>query len=575
MKKYLTIQFVFFLSIFWNSCHLQKHDNTWLFGYYPVDSTHTYGGTWIDFQTKTMLFFEPPIWFKGASSMYSDNSGHLVAYTNGCEIYDSAHHIIQNGDSLNPGYFYTNGFCHGRSNYYPGSSNGSLFIPRSDTSISLFHLRHDTADAKVVINTLLVSDIEFRNNSIQVITKNNELLHGSFMDYVFAVKHANGRDWWLIVQDFEQGYYTILLTENGIYPGNKQLIGKKWNNMYWSGQAVFSPDGSKFIRTNPFNDATIFDFDRCNGLLSNPVYISFPTDTAVSSGCSISPNNRYLYISQNKNLYQFDLKASDIPSSIQHIDRYDEFRGPEPTKFYQMSLAPDGKIYMTSTASANTLHTIHKPNENGKACDFRQHDFKLLTRRSFFIPKFPNYRLGPIDGSICDSLGINNLPVANWRADQDTFNFLKFEFTDLSSYEVEEWYWDFGDGHASRDTNPIHTFSQNGVYEVCLIVKNKNGADTLCRTITIGTVSTKDNDKKIIDIQVWPNPCKDFLIINVLDYNPQKMILQLFNSIGEKLISKKLYQGSNFIEVDYLNIGLYFISIQENGKEIKNEKIIK
>jgi hypothetical protein len=244
-----------------------------------------------------------------------------------------------------------------------------------------------------------------------------------------------------------------------------------------------------------------------------------------------------------------------------------------------MSLAPDGKIYMTSTASANTLHTIHKPDVMGKACEFRQHDFKLLTRRSFFIPKFPNYRLGPIDGSICDSLDINNIPVANWRADQDTLNFLQFGFTDLSSYEVEEWYWNFGDdlnlSNTSREKNPIHFFLKSGVYEVCLIVKNQNGSDTLCKTISIGTMSTKNEVDITLDIQIWPNPCQNFLITNVLDYNPQKMILQLYNSIGEKLISKRLYQGSNSIDVEDLHSGIYFISILENGKEIKSEKLIK
>ncbi|MBK6701219.1 MAG: hypothetical protein IPG55_15310 [Saprospiraceae bacterium] len=41
----------------------------------------------------------------------------------------------------------------------------------------------------------------------------------------------------------------------------------------------------------------------------------------------------------------------------------------------------------------------------------------------------------------------------------------------------------------SRDTNPSQTYSKNGVYEVCLIVKNKNRFDTLCRTLYIGVVS--------------------------------------------------------------------------------------
>ncbi|MBK8297084.1 MAG: PKD domain-containing protein [Saprospiraceae bacterium] len=97
----------------------------------------------------------------------------------------------------------------------------------------------------------------------------------------------------------------------------------------------------------------------------------------------------------------------------------------------------------------------------------------------------PNYRLGPLDGSTCDTLGIDNIPWAWWRHDQDTSDYLNFEFTDLSAYEVTDWEWNFGDGMVSTLQNPLHRYSQKGVYDVCLIAKNKNGADTLCKTLNV------------------------------------------------------------------------------------------
>ena len=296
------------------------------------------------------------------------------------------------------------------------------------------------------------------------------------------------------------------------------------------------------------------------------------------SGISFSPNSRFIYFSEERNLYQIDLRDTNPFENMEKVDSITDQSLPWGSQYFLHQLGPDGRIYISNAYSNFVMHVINKPNEKGKNSIPTFNSFALKTLGGKGIPNMPNYRLGPLDGSPCDTLDINNIPWAHWRYDQDTFNYLKFEFTDLSAYEVEEWYWDFGDpnstSNTSIDTNPIHTFSQNGVYEVCLIVKNKNGADTLCRTIKIGTVSTKSNDK-ILDIQVWPNPCKDFLIIIVLDYNPQKMVLQVYNSIGELVLSQRLYQGSNSVDVENLNSGIYFISILEKGKEIKSEKLIR
>ncbi|MBP9136999.1 MAG: T9SS type A sorting domain-containing protein, partial [Flavobacteriales bacterium] len=43
------------------------------------------------------------------------------------------------------------------------------------------------------------------------------------------------------------------------------------------------------------------------------------------------------------------------------------------------------------------------------ACDFQQHAIELPTYNFNSLPNHPNYHLGPIDGSVCDSLGINTL----------------------------------------------------------------------------------------------------------------------------------------------------------------------
>jgi hypothetical protein len=138
-------------------------------------------------------------------------------------------------------------------------------------------------------------------------------------------------------------------------------------------------------------------------MLSNPINIPrpelYPIVTA-GIGVAVSSNSRYLYLTMNTQLYQFDLFAKDIPLSKILIDEYDGFYGPPddtifqlPTVFHIPQLAPDGKIYISTGNSTRFLHVINDPDKSGKACNFKQHSFRLLTG-SLGLPNFPNYRLG-------------------------------------------------------------------------------------------------------------------------------------------------------------------------------------
>ena len=157
--------------------------------------------------------------------------------------------------------------------------------------------------------------------------------------------------------------------------------------------AVFSPNGDKFIKYDPVDDVHIFDFDRSTGLLSNFVHISIQ-DSAFAGGCAVSPNNRFLYITSEWDLYQFDLQADDIGTSQVHIAHWDGFTSPFPALFTRPQLAPDCKIYIASSGDVDYLHVINNPDEKGLDCNFQQHSVKLPVVNSKVIPFFPNFNLG-------------------------------------------------------------------------------------------------------------------------------------------------------------------------------------
>ncbi|MCS6992001.1 MAG: PKD domain-containing protein [Chitinophagales bacterium] len=73
-------------------------------------------------------------------------------------------------------------------------------------------------------------------------------------------------------------------------------------------------------------------------------------------------------------------------------------------------------------------------------------------------------------------------------------NFLNVNFHATTSTAVA-WQWSFGDGTSASGSNPSHTYSENGTYDVCLIVTDLCGrSDTVCKQITVCAPLVADFD---------------------------------------------------------------------------------
>lgn len=59
---------------------------------------------------------------------------------------------------------------------------------------------------------------------------------------------------------------------------------------------------------------------------------------------------------------------------------------------------------------------------------------------------------------------------------------LPVSFLDASRNSPEAWAWDFGDGTNSTEQNPVHTYTEAGIYTVTLFVENEFGASSVSRT---------------------------------------------------------------------------------------------
>ncbi|MCO6493233.1 MAG: hypothetical protein J5I98_32735, partial [Phaeodactylibacter sp.] len=369
-------------------------------------------------------------YFYQTNASICDTAGNLLFYTNGIYVANALHQPMENGGGLNPGLHATQQGSGGRG-YILDQGALILPVPESDSLYYLLHMdKIVPGDSSIwwfssehLYYTLV--DMSANNGLGKVIAKNQIILEGVFdKGKLTAARHANGRDWWVLVRAFNTNrYIKITISASGIQDVGHQEIGIPLPSRS-IGQAAFSPDGSKYANihiagTNLDEDyISIYDFDRCSGMLSNPVHITY-LDTASAGGIAFSPNSRFLYVSSFKNLYQYDLWAPDIEASRDTVAVWDGFSedGFFSTTFYLAQLAPDGKIYINSNNSVSYLHVIEQPDLPGDSCQVCQHCVDLPTKNSFSLPNFPNYRLGPLPGSPCDTLRLP--PTAAFGYEQD------------------------------------------------------------------------------------------------------------------------------------------------------------
>lgn len=570
MKYYL---YLFLIVCCYSDICAQYPDNNWVLGkgggFAEQDS---FGLVILNFSGNHLTFsdeLEVDYRFQENNSVISYNDT-LLAYFNGWAIHNRHHEVIENGDSMHIGD--NNGSYH--------LPQGSLLLPSlaNEQEFFLFtaDLHHNEAINETTGKTLRYSIINITTVGEGAVSLKNEVLltHPSLeTTKLTATRHANGRDWWIIWKYYDDNVYIrYLLSPNGLARHEDQTIGAPFPSGL--GQAVFSPDGSTYAIFNTISAiegvfVSIYDFDRCSGLLSNQRLIAYPHDGGVG-GAAISPNSRYLYIPSVIKIYQYDLWAEDIEASRVTIAEND---GSNLNKrYYLAQLARDGKIYIAGGGFSNALNVIEYPDRAGLAATVTT--LELPVHSSFGVPNFPNHRLGPIDDRSCDTLGINNIPLASFRPDQDTSNYLSFYFQDLSSYEPTAWTWTFGDGGISQDTSPVHVYQQDGTYEVCLTVANDNGTHTHCQILEVGVVNVDTPDFQV-NLQVFPNPFQHQFSITLHDYYPRNATVKFYGISGHLIKDQRIYHGWNTIEGNAWPAGIYFYELWDNGVKLGQGKIVK
>jgi hypothetical protein len=373
-------------------------------------------------------------------------------------VHNSIDEKMENGDSLGTR----------NNNYYLFHLNTSAFslglpiiqyqiaLPNqiNQSVFDLFYIYEDTINIPngISINgkKLLRATIDVNANNGQgkILAKDSIVSNYYNNSSVAAVKHGNGSDWWVVSNIAATNCYNFTLYNGTDSLFQKVQCGGNQTPIEINIYQRFSPDGNFFASFSQSAGLNIFNFDRCSGdlTLKEHIQIRELTDSLGWGARNIefSADGRFLYVACIYRIFQFDMAANSIAGSRVIIGRYNNAHLCPFEQYYDhLQLAADGKIYMNGGSTNYCVGVIDNPNAQGLNCNFNDTALELPT----FIdglPYYPNYRLGALPGSPCDTLtGLNDVA----RADKEkllkvfpnpatNFVTIDYGFTDWNKGEV-------------------------------------------------------------------------------------------------------------------------------------------
>ncbi len=368
------------------------------------------------------------------SSCISDTNGSLLLFSTGFFLGNFDGDLVQLGDKINCPYGTV------LSDYYGGGSlfaQTSIILPRKGNQYYVFstgmsdsvannYLNHVWTEFDVLNYSIV--DMDSNAGKGKVVAKNVVLADKQHYagTALQAVKHANGKDWWLVKADCKNNrYQEFLVREDTILGPFYQYPSVTGGFCFSFGEIHFSPDGSTMASstygegtnaaTYNFNRADFYDFDRCDGKITYRNHYIVPWDTTtypnddVKMGICFSPNGKLLYMTNTYTVYQIDLEDTNKYNSL-------FIHGPDTAlaqfPWYElMGLGPDGRIYVGNYGGQRKyMSLIDSPNVRGLGCAFRPQGLSQPYNNNLQSPpNMPNYGLGPDTSKPCWPLGLSEI----------------------------------------------------------------------------------------------------------------------------------------------------------------------
>jgi len=455
---------------------------------------------------------QPALTFAADAACISDSAGRFLFATDGRRVWDRNGQVMRGGDSIN-----VNGYPAtpvlavrqpGRSGRYYIFRDGADMLSRRGIGYSIVDARRNGGLGEVLSRDSL------REWQTPYYTS------GNLRSRIVAVRHANGRDVWLVWYIHNQGYGSCLLTSRGLGPVQldtrvlpRAQLAVGWTSLMGFGRQYLplkaSVDGRRLavsLYQHRYEHTTaqieLADFDpaagrvtaaftlpdsvlhRRTGWLDGPL-------TTYFSGLEFSPDGSRLYADTvGGSVQQYNLlagSAAAIAASRRPVGSVPSTTG-NLAMLSDLQLAPDGRIYCSGNARNSQQHAlarIETPNALGTACGY--HDLAVsldpAALPSRALPLSTNDQdLPPV---VIDNAG-ELIAAPACAGDTVLLRSSLSPFVTATAYE-----WNFDDPASGADNTaagqaPSHVFARAGTYRVTLRVVSATGQQfTVQQTVAV------------------------------------------------------------------------------------------
>ncbi len=325
--------------------------------------------------------------FEGCATI-SDYKGDLLFYTDGINVWNSGHEIMENGTGL-------------KGN--PSATQSGIIVPYPGNKDLYYIFTVGDAGKPDGLNYSIV-DIS-KNGGLGEVVIKNIFLHSPVTEKVTAVNYSNSNDIWVVAHDWDSNAFRAYLIKEGGLIGKAVVssVGIEHTGLNnYAGYLKASPGGNKLASViNGSSIVQICEFNSKTGAVSNCFIIQ---NKALKNpyGLEFSPDGSKLYIStisSPSKIIQYDMKAG----SAEMIIASEVIIATESGKEYYfapLQLGPDKKIYIGKYEN-EFLDAITFPDKKGLECDFRANAANLDGRLCIWgLPTFIQsyfYDPGPCD----------------------------------------------------------------------------------------------------------------------------------------------------------------------------------
>jgi len=348
-----------------------------------------------------------------SSASYADKNGNILFASNGWRLINSYGEVLSYKlwhDDIN----------------WPGGSpdttlvdltRGPLFLPDPSDSnrVYLFYGEYVTNQPMQTLGFANL-DVRFCYALLDVptqslISKDHIILNDttSLSDMV-ALRHGNGRDWWIYKPSKKSNqYYRGLLSVNGLSDFELYTVPDMLGREQAYSMTHFTKDGSIMAHFSTYQEKYCqrFDVDRCTGNLSNP------RETDLNPMFRPAEIGNFILSPDGSKIYGYRLDYSDstyIPGSHQYDFITDSltYLAPNATSFISPNFSKIyfyGRFVDSLGVSTRYLGVVEDPDSLGLNCHMNK--VKHIVQNGVIMlaaPNFANYRLGPLTGSLCDTI---------------------------------------------------------------------------------------------------------------------------------------------------------------------------